>query len=40
MAAETLEDFLERQVKQTDTASLCEARKVSQKHSQAACPQF
>ena len=39
MAAETLEVSLERQVKPTDTASLCEACKANRKHSQAACPQ-
>ena len=39
MAAETLEVFLERQVRPTDVASMCKARKANQKHSQAACPQ-
>ena len=39
MAAETLEVFLERQVKPTDAASMCEACKANRKHSQAACRQ-
>ena len=39
MAAETLEVFLERQVKPADAAPVCKACKANRKHSQAACPQ-